>query len=111
MIASGSSSFWRATLALCLGSFMIFANVYITQPLLPMLAQTFEVSALKAGWTFTVTTLTLGLSLLIWGPLSDALGRRWIMLMTMSGATLMTLSPNSSSPPREETRGAHGAAA
>jgi len=91
MIASGSSTFWRATLALCLGSFMIFANVYITQPLLPMLAQTFEVSALKAGWTFTVTTLTLGLSLLIWGPLSDALGRRWIMLMTMSGATLMTL--------------------
>ncbi|MBR9827796.1 MAG: MFS transporter [Oceanospirillales bacterium] len=91
MITSGSSTFWRATLALCLGSFMIFANVYITQPLLPMLAQTFEVSALQAGWTFTVTTLTLGLSLLIWGPLSDALGRRWIMLLTMSGATLVTL--------------------
>ncbi|WP_417532915.1 MFS transporter [Marinobacterium stanieri] len=91
MIVSGSSAFWRATLALCLGSFMIFANVYITQPLLPMLAQAFEVSALEAGWTFTVTTLTLGLSLLIWGPLSDALGRRWIMLLTMGGATLVTL--------------------
>ncbi|MBA4503316.1 MFS transporter [Marinobacterium marinum] len=91
MITSGSADFWRATLALCLGSFMIFANVYITQPLLPMLAQAFEVSALQAGWTFTVTTLTLGLSLLIWGPLSDALGRRWIMLLTMSGATLVTL--------------------
>ncbi|MBV0934305.1 MFS transporter [Marinobacterium weihaiense] len=91
MITSGSAAFWRATLALCLGSYMIFANVYITQPLLPMLAQAFEVSALQAGWTFTVTTLTLGLSLLIWGPLSDALGRRWIMLLTMSGATLVTL--------------------
>jgi len=91
MITSGSAAFWRATLALCLGSFMIFANVYITQPLLPMLAQAFEVSALQAGWTFTVTTLTLGLSLLIWGPLSDALGRRWIMLLTMCGATLVTL--------------------
>ncbi|GAA0696963.1 MFS transporter [Marinobacterium maritimum] len=91
MITSGSAAFWRATLALCLGSFMIFSNVYITQPLLPMLAQTFDVSALQAGWTFTVTTLTLGLSLLIWGPLSDALGRRSIMLLTMSGATLITL--------------------
>lgn len=91
MIASGSAAFWRATLALCLGSFMIFSNVYVTQPLLPMLAQAFEVSALQAGWTFTVTTLMLGLSLLIWGPLSDALGRRWIMLLTMGGATLVTL--------------------
>lgn len=91
MITSGSAAFWRATLALCLGSFMIFANVYITQPLLPMLAQAFEVSALQAGWTFTVTTLTLGLALLIWGPLSDVLGRRSIMLLTMSGATLITL--------------------
>lgn len=91
MIESGNPLFWRATLALCLGSFMIFANVYVTQPLLPMLAQAFDVSPLAAGWTFTVTTLTLGLSLLFWGPLSDALGRRWIMLLTMSGATLLTL--------------------
>jgi Arabinose efflux permease len=91
MIESGNPLFWRATLALCLGSFMIFANVYVTQPLLPMLAQAFHVSPLAAGWTFTVTTLTLGLSLLFWGPLSDALGRRWIMLLTMSGATLLTL--------------------
>lgn len=91
MIESGNPLFWRATLALCLGSFMIFANVYVTQPLLPMLAQAFEISPLEAGWTFTVTTLTLGLSLLLWGPLSDALGRRWIMLLTMSGATLVTL--------------------
>lgn len=91
MIESSNPLFWRATLALCLGSFMIFANVYVTQPLLPMLSQAFDVSPLAAGWTFTVTTLTLGLSLLFWGPLSDALGRRWIMLLTMSGATLLTL--------------------
>jgi len=91
MIESSNPLFWRATLALCLGSFMIFSNVYVTQPLLPMLAEAFNVSPLAAGWTFTVTTLTLGLSLLLWGPLSDALGRRWIMLLTMSGATLLTL--------------------
>ncbi|WP_432697305.1 MFS transporter [Marinobacterium sp. YM272] len=90
MIDLGHPTFWRATLALCLGSFMIFANVYVTQPLLPMLAQDFQVSALQAGWSFTVTTLTLGLSLLLYGPLSDALGRRGIMLLTMAGTTLTT---------------------
>lgn len=92
MIELHGKGFWRATLALCLGSFMIFSNVYITQPLLPMLAQEFAVSPLLAGWTFTATTLTLGLSLLLYGPLSDALGRRGIMLLTMSGVALVTLA-------------------
>jgi YNFM family putative membrane transporter len=92
MIELGNPAFWRATVALCLGSFMIFANVYVTQPLLPMLADEFAVSPLLAGWSFTVTTLMLGLSLLLYGPLSDALGRRGIMLATMAGATLLTFA-------------------
>ena len=92
MIETRTAAFWRATLALSLGSFIIFANVYVTQPLLPMLAQNFSVSALEAGWSFTVTTLMLGLSLLIYGPLSDALGRRPIMLISMAGATLVTIA-------------------
>ncbi|KEA65103.1 Permeases of the major facilitator superfamily [Marinobacterium lacunae] len=92
MIELGHNAFWRATLALVLGSFMIFANVYVTQPLLPMLAEDFGISPLLAGWSFTVTTLMLGLSLLFYGPLSDALGRRVIMLVTMTGAALVTVA-------------------
>ncbi|MDN2660740.1 MFS transporter [Neptunomonas sp. CHC150] len=90
MIEAGSSAFWRATLALCLGSFMIFANVYVTQPLLPTMAHHFDISELKASWSFTITTLMLGLSLLIYGPLSDAIGRKNIMAATMSGVVLTT---------------------
>ena len=86
MIETNSRIFWRATLALCLGSFTVFSNVYLTQPLLPMLADNFGLTALEAGLTFTLSTLTLGLSLLFYGPLSDALGRRSIMLMTLAGA-------------------------
>lgn len=85
MIEANSSAYWRATLALCIGSFMIFANVYVTQPLLPTLAREFGVSALESSWTFTVTTLTLGLSLIFYGALSDALGRRGIMILTLTG--------------------------
>ncbi len=90
-IETGSPLFWRATLALCLGSFTIFANLYLTQPLLPMLAQDFGVSALEAGWSFTVSTLTLGLSLLVYGPLSDAIGRKWLMILSIGGTSLITL--------------------
>lgn len=91
MIDAHSPAWWRATAALCLGSFMIFANVYVTQPLLPMLTDHFGVSSLQASWSFTLTTLMLGASLLFYGPLSDAIGRRGIMLATMVGATLVAL--------------------
>lgn len=90
MIDAGTASFWRATIALCLGSFMIFANVYVTQPLLPLLMESFQLSELEASWSFTITTLTLGFSLLVYGPLSDALGRKNIMLASMAGVVLMT---------------------
>jgi YNFM family putative membrane transporter len=69
---------------------MIFANVYVTQPLLPLLMDSFQLSELEASWSFTITTLTLGLSLLLYGPLSDALGRKNIMLASMAGVVLMT---------------------
>ncbi|WP_409523662.1 MFS transporter [Nitrincola sp. MINF-07-Sa-05] len=92
MIESDSPQFWRATAALCLASFMVFANLYVTQPLLPMLAGEFNITAVQASWSFTLATLTLSLSLLFYGPLSDAVGRRGIMLMTLCGVTASTLA-------------------
>lgn len=91
MIESGSKQFWRATIALCIGSFMIFANVYVTQPILPELQREFGLTTLEVSWSFTITTLMLGLSLLLYGPLSDALGRRSLMLLSMAGVCLCTL--------------------
>lgn len=90
MIEAGSSVFWRGTLALVIGSFMVFANVYVTQPLLPMIANEFSISPLQASASFTITTLTLGISLLFYGPISDAIGRKGIMVMTMVGITITT---------------------
>lgn len=92
MIETGGWAFWRATLALIIGSFMVFANVYVTQPLLPMIARDFSINELQAASSFTITTLTLGLSLLFYGPLSDALGRKKIMVMTLFGVTLTTFA-------------------
>lgn len=92
MIAAGTREFWFATLALALGSFMIFANVHMTQPLLPQLAQTFQLTPLQASWSLTATISMLGLSLLIYGPLSDALGRKSIMSISLLGAVLTTLA-------------------
>lgn len=92
VINSGTAIFWRANTALLIGSFMVFANVYVTQPLLPMISRHFSISALEANASFTITTFVLGLSLLIFGPLSDALGRKWLILFTMSGVVVTTFT-------------------
>ncbi len=91
MIEAHSRDWWRATLALCLGSFTVFVNLYAAQPLLPDLRQAFEVSTLASAMVMGVSTLTLAISLLIYGPLSDAIGRGAIMRFTLLLAALCSL--------------------
>lgn len=75
----------RMTQALCLGSFVVFINLYLVQPILPLLASDLHLSSLQASLSLSVTTLTLAFALLVFGPLSDALGRRRILLWTLAG--------------------------
>ncbi|SEK93808.1 MFS transporter [Halomonas daqiaonensis] len=91
MIAPHTHSWWRATLALCLGSFLVFINLYAPQPLLPALRETYEVSTLGISLVMSVATLALAGSLLVFGPLSDAIGRDAIMRLTLLAAGLLSL--------------------
>lgn len=92
MIEAKTKVFWRATLALSLGSFMVFANLYTAQPLLPMFAQEFNISPLVSNWALAISTLVLGISLLLFAPLSDVLGRRTLMRATLIGVTFSTIA-------------------
>ena len=49
MISARSPAWWRATLALCLGSILVFVNLYAPQPLLPDLRQAYGVSTLDVS--------------------------------------------------------------
>ncbi|MCU7882912.1 MAG: MFS transporter [Candidatus Thiodiazotropha sp. (ex Lucinoma annulata)] len=92
MIQSHTPAFWRATLALCIGSMMVFSNLYITQPLLPQLRDAFDIDSLQAALSLSVVTLSLGICLLIFGPLSDAIGRRVVILTTLLLLCLVTFA-------------------
>ncbi|OXY82433.1 MFS transporter [Oceanimonas doudoroffii] len=83
---------WRATLALGLGSVLVFVNLYVAQPLLPWLARDFSLSALGAGWALSASTLGLAAGLLFWARIADRLGRRRVMLGTLLVALLLGLS-------------------
>lgn len=83
MIAVRSPAWWRATLALCLGSILVFINLYAPQPLLPELREVYGVSTLVVSLVMSVATLALAGALLVFGPLSDAIGRGGIMRVTL----------------------------
>ncbi|MES9973549.1 MAG: MFS transporter, partial [Candidatus Thiodiazotropha sp.] len=92
MIQSNSPKFWYATLALCIGSVMVFSNLYITQPLLPVLSDVFDINSLEASLSLSVATLSMGVCLLFFGPLSDAIGRRVVILATLLLLCLVTFA-------------------
>ncbi|KGE78313.1 MFS transporter [Halomonas sp. ND22Bw] len=92
MIDAHSRAWWRATLALSLGSFLVFLNLYVVQPLLPSLHQAHGVSTLVANLTMSLATLSLAAALLVFGPLSDAIGRGGIMRLTLLAAGGLSLA-------------------
>lgn len=91
MIHADTPTWRRATLALCLGSMLVFINLYAPQPLLPMLREAYGTSTLMIGLVMSLATLTLALSLLVYGPLSDAIGRGAIMKVSLAAVGLATL--------------------
>jgi YNFM family putative membrane transporter len=75
----------RERLALYAGTVVAYADMYITQSILPVLAVQFGVGAARAGLTVSAVVLAIALASSFYGPLSDALGRRRVM----AGATML----------------------
>lgn len=80
MIELSSPEYRKVTFGLALGSFLVFANLYLFQPMLPYMAQHFHVSETQINWLFAASTLALSVSLVPWAISSESFGRRRIML-------------------------------
>jgi MFS transporter, YNFM family, putative membrane transport protein len=75
--------------ALYLATTAAFADMYVTQPLLPQLSTDFGISAASAGLTISAVVLTTAVSSSAYGPLSEVLGRRSLMVW---GSLLLALA-------------------
>ncbi|OOV88986.1 MFS transporter [Oceanospirillum linum] len=81
--------FWKASLALFSGAFVTFANLYSTQPLLPLLAREFNISPAAASLSLSVATASLAMALLFTPGLSDRVGRKSIMVTALLLASVL----------------------
>lgn len=83
--------FWQANLALSLGGFAVFSNFHLAQPLLPLFSTEFGVSPVTASLSVSLVTLFLSVFLLVFGPVSDAVGRKNVMAFGLLAPSLLSL--------------------
>jgi len=81
----------KAIITLFLASVFVFANMYTTQAILPSLSSDFRVSAPTAGLTISLLVLSVAIGSLFYGPLSDIVGRKPVMVTASFLVAIPTL--------------------
>ncbi|EOW0800459.1 MFS transporter [Vibrio parahaemolyticus] len=81
MVSFGTPEYKRITLSLALGSFLVFSNLYLLQPMLPTFATLFSISETQVNWLFAASTLALSCSLVPMAVLSESIGRKPVMMV------------------------------
>lgn len=87
----GTRQFLRTSLALFSGGFATFALLYCVQPMMPLFSRAFGLSAAQSSLVLSVSTIAMAIGLLITGPISDAVGRKSVMVISLLAAALFTL--------------------
>ena len=86
----GLGSF-RAVAAVCLCGIFAFLNLYVTQPLLPLLERIFQASKSAVGLTVSASTLGVALSAPILGALAEQMSRKRVIVASTLVLALPTL--------------------
>lgn len=91
-IEKGTRAYTLTALALFAGGFATFALLYCVQPMMPVLSASFGINAAQSSLALSVSTVTLAIGLLITGPISDAIGRKPVMVFSLIAAALFTFA-------------------
>jgi predicted MFS family arabinose efflux permease len=76
---------------LCAAAFLIFFKSYLVAPLIPSLSSEFHASIQLVGLLISAYLLPYGFSTLFYGPISDRVGRRPILLALLAAMALTCL--------------------
>ena len=90
-IQYGSPAFSAVLYALFLAGFAIFSSLYCIQPMMPILAKFFQVSATQSSFPLSVSTVALAIGLLFTGLISDRFGRKPIMVAALFAAAVLLM--------------------
>lgn len=91
-LVAGTPGYRRLTWAMLFAGFATFSTLYAVQPLLPLLAAHYRLSAEAASLAVSLATGPLAIGILVAGAVSDRFGRRTLMVAAMMTAALLTLA-------------------
>ena len=83
---SGASPLIVGLIALCAG--ITVSNLYLTQPLLPLVGESLKVSSSQVGFLPTIGQAGYALGILLIVPLGDVLRRRGLLTFVLAGLIL-----------------------
>lgn len=85
----GSAAYRRIAVALFAAGIATFALLYSTQALLPAIADEYAVGSAASTLSLSLTTLGLGVALLVAGPVSDVVGRTRLIHLSLASSVLV----------------------
>ncbi|MCM3544093.1 MFS transporter [Priestia megaterium] len=87
----GTSAFRKTNVALFAAGFNTFSILYCTQAILPEFSREFGISPTFASLSLSLTTITLAVSMLFLGSLSEVWGRKKLMGLSLIFASLLCI--------------------
>jgi YNFM family putative membrane transporter len=90
-IHHGTPAFRRINLALFAAGFATFGLLYCVQPLMPEFSRDYGVSEAGAALSLSLTTGVLAFAMLFAGALSDAWGRKSVMVVSLLSSAVLVL--------------------
>ncbi|WP_067727066.1 MFS transporter [Oceanobacillus damuensis] len=81
-------NFWKITLSLAFASFLVFASMYVVQPLLPLFVEEFDISVSESTLALSMTIVGLIIGLIILGFFSDRVGRTSFIKLSLIGSVI-----------------------
>jgi MFS transporter, YNFM family, putative membrane transport protein len=91
LIRHGTPAFRRTNLALFAAGLSTFGLLYCVQPLMPLFSAHYGISAAASALSLSLTTGVLAFAMLFAGGLSDAWGRKPVMVASLLSSAVLVL--------------------
>ena len=91
LIRHGTPAFRRTNLALFAAGLATFGLLYCVQPLMPQFSQHYGISAATSALSLSLTTGVLAFAMLFAGGVSDAWGRKPVMVASLLSSAVLVL--------------------
>jgi YNFM family putative membrane transporter len=90
-IQKDTKDFYKTVISLFLAGFSTFSILYSIQPILPIFSRIFFLTPTESSFALSISTASMAIGILFMSPISNKLGRKNIMSLSLFIAALLTL--------------------